>query len=39
MPGPQPEPIELSDKTRLELEKLAARHSTGQQKGGERGSS
>lgn len=32
MPGPRPEPIELSDKVRRELEKLAARHTTGQQK-------
>ena len=32
MPGPQPERIELSDKARQELRKLAARHSTGQQK-------
>lgn len=32
MPGPQPEPIQLNDRTRLELEKLAARHTTGQQK-------
>jgi putative transposase len=32
MPGPQPEPIELSDQARRELEKLAARHTTGQQK-------
>jgi len=32
MPGPKPEPIELSDKVRVELEKLAARHTTGQQK-------
>jgi transposase len=32
MPGPQPEPIELSAKARLDLEKLAARHTTGQQK-------
>jgi putative transposase len=32
MPGPQPEPIELSAKARRELEKLAARHTTGQQK-------
>lgn len=32
MPGPQPEPIELSDKARRDLEKLAARHTTGQQK-------
>ena len=32
MPGPQPEPIELSDKARLDLEKLVARHTTGQQK-------
>jgi transposase len=32
MPGPQPKAIELSDKVRLDLEKLAARHTTGQQK-------
>ena len=32
MPGPKPETIELSDKARLELEKLVARHTTGQQK-------
>jgi len=32
MPGPKPEPIELSDKVRRELEKLDARHTTGQQK-------
>lgn len=32
MPGPQPEPIELSDKARHDLEKLAARHTTSQQK-------
>jgi putative transposase len=32
MPGPQPEPIELSDKARQDLEKLVARHMTGQQK-------
>ncbi len=32
MPGPQPERIELSDKARRDLEKLAARHTTGQQK-------
>lgn len=32
MPGPQPEPIELSAKARRELEKLATRHTTGQQK-------
>ena len=32
MPGPKPEPIELSDNVRYELEKLAARHTTGQQK-------
>lgn len=32
MPGPKPEPIELSDKVRRELEKLVARHTTGQQK-------
>jgi putative transposase len=32
MPGPKPEPIELSDKVRCELEKLVARHTTGQQK-------
>ena len=33
MPGPQPEPIELSVTARRELEKLVARHTTGQQKG------
>lgn len=32
MPGPKPEKIELSEKVRQELEKLAARHTTGQQK-------
>jgi transposase len=32
MPGPPPEPIEVSDTARLELEKLATRHTTGQQK-------
>lgn len=32
MPGPRPEPIELSVEVRQELEKLAARHTTGQQK-------
>lgn len=32
MPGPKPEPIELSDKVRHDLEKLVARHTTGQQK-------
>jgi transposase len=32
MPGPKPEPIELSDQVRQELEKLVARHTTGQQK-------
>lgn len=32
MPGPRPEPIELSDKAQRELEKLATRHTTGQQK-------
>ena len=32
MPGPQPEPIELSAEEQQELEKLAARHTTGQQK-------
>jgi transposase len=32
MPGPKPKPIEMSDKVRCELEKLAARHTTGQQK-------
>ena len=31
MPGPQPEPIELSDKAQRDLEKLAARHTTSQQ--------
>jgi putative transposase len=32
MPGPKPEKIELSEKARQELEKLVARHTTGQQK-------
>src|SRR5260370_5933447 len=32
MPGPEPGPIELSDQVRQDLEKLAARHTTGQQK-------
>ena len=32
MPGPKPEAIELSDQARQDLEKLAARHTTGQQK-------
>ena len=32
MPGPKPAPIELSDKVRQDLEKLVARHTTGQQK-------
>jgi transposase len=32
MPGPKPEPIEVSDQVRRELEKLASRHTTGQQK-------
>lgn len=32
MPGPSPAKIELSDRERQELEKLAARHTTGQQK-------
>ncbi len=32
MPGPKPETIELSDDVRRELEKLVARHTTGQQK-------
>jgi transposase len=32
MPGPKPIPIELSDKVRQDLEKLVARHTTGQQK-------
>src|SRR5258708_23374104 len=32
MPGPKPEKIELSEKVRQELEKVAARHTTGQQK-------
>jgi putative transposase len=31
MPGPQPEPIELNDKMRQDLEKLVARHTTRQQ--------
>jgi transposase len=32
MPGPKPEPIELGDKGRRDLEKLVARHRTSQQK-------
>ncbi len=32
MPGPKPETIEFSDRTRQELERLVARHTTGQQK-------
>jgi transposase len=32
MPGPKPAKIELSEKERQALEKLAARHTTGQQK-------
>ena len=32
MPGPQPARIELSDEARQALEKLAARHTTGQQR-------
>jgi putative transposase len=32
MPGPRPEQLELSEETRQELEKLAGRHTTGQQK-------
>jgi len=32
MPGPKPEPIELNDQVWHELEKLVARHTTGQQK-------
>ncbi len=32
MPGPKPELIELSDQARQDLEKLVARHTTGQQK-------
>jgi len=32
MPGPKPVPIELSDNVRQALEKLVARHTTGQQK-------
>lgn len=32
MPGPKPEPIELSNEVRRELERLVARHTTGQQK-------
>jgi putative transposase len=32
MPGPKPLPIKLSDKVRQDLEKLVARHTTGQQK-------
>lgn len=32
MPGPKPKIIELSESARQELEKLATRHKTGQQK-------
>jgi putative transposase len=32
MPGPKPEAIDLSDQARFDLEKLVARHTTGQQK-------
>jgi transposase len=32
MPGPKPEQIELSDQARQDLEKVVARHTTGQQK-------
>lgn len=32
MPGPKPETIELSAEARQELERLVARHTTGQQK-------
>lgn len=32
MPGPKPIPIDLSDQARQDLEKLVARHTTGQQK-------
>ncbi len=32
MPGPKPETIELSERVRQELERLVARHTTGQQK-------
>ncbi len=32
MPGPKPETIELSERARQELERLVARHTTGQQK-------
>jgi transposase len=32
MPGPKPEVIEVNDKMRQDLEKLVARHTTGQQK-------
>lgn len=32
MPGPKPEQIELDEKVRQELERLAGRHTTGQQK-------
>ena len=32
MPGPKPAKVELSESVRVELEKLAARHTTGQQK-------
>ena len=32
MPGPKPAQLELNESVRVELEKLVARHSTGQQK-------
>jgi putative transposase len=32
MPGPSPKPIALSEEVRQDLEKLVARHTTGQQK-------
>jgi transposase len=32
MPGPKPEPIEVNEKARQDLEKVASRHTTGQQK-------
>ncbi len=32
MPGPKPETIELSERARQALERLVARHTTGQQK-------
>jgi len=32
MPGPKPEKIELTERERQELNRLVARHTTGQQK-------